>query len=123
MSIKQSITSGVTVEWDDSKHPQLNVQAGPLTKAAVLSSTKGDDEFTPARIVLNLKLDLGDAKATTVDLDNVHLKIPYTGVQPTVGWWNGARWVKFQNVKFDGSVADVTLPSPWPTDPPVGVSP
>ncbi len=123
MSIKQSIMSGVTVEWDDSKHPQLNVQAGPLNKAAVFSSAQGDDEFTPAQIVLNLKLDLGDAKAATVNLNNVHLKIPYTGAMHTVGWWNGARWVKFQNVKFDGNVADVTLPSPWPTDPPIGVYP
>jgi hypothetical protein len=123
MSIRQSSMSGVTVEWDEAKHPQLNVKAGPLSKAAALRSAKGDDEFIPARIVIDLKLDLGDAQAEKVALDNVHLKIPYKGEQPIVGWWNGSRWVKFQQVKFADSVADITLPSPWPIDPPIGCSP
>jgi hypothetical protein len=123
MSIRQSSVSGITVEWDDAKHPQLNVKEGPFDKATILRSATGDDEFTPSRIVINLKLDLGDAKTSTVALDNVHIKIPYKGEQPIVGWWNGARWVKFQQVKFADNVADVTLPSPWPTDPPIGMYP
>lgn len=123
MSIKQALVSDVTVEWDDTQHPQLNVQAGPLNKAAIPRSANNDDEFTPGRIVVNLKLDLGNAKATTVTLENVHIKIPYTGEKPTVGWWNGVKWVLFKQVAYAVGIADVTLPSPWPTDPPIGVHP
>ena len=123
MSLKQSIVSGITIEWDDAKHAQLNVKEGALNKTTILRSALSDDEFTPSRIVIDLKLDLGDAKADKVNLDNVHIKIPYKGEQPIVGWWNGTRWVKFQKVNFADNVADVTLPSPWPTDPPIGTYP
>ncbi len=123
MSIRQTSVATIIVEWDDARHPQLNVKEGPLDKATILRSATGDDEFTPSRIVIDLKLDLGDAKASTVALDNVHIKIPYEGKQPIVGWWNGAKWVKFKQVVYDKALADITLPSPWPTDPPVGADP
>jgi hypothetical protein len=68
-------------------------------------------------------LNLGDAGKKTVDLNDVHLTYAYQGEQPTLGWWNGAKWVKFKQVAYANNVADVTLPSPWPTDPPIGVIP
>lgn len=123
MSIKQATVSDVIVEWDDTKHPQLNVQAGPLDKAALPHSANNDDEFTPGRIVVNLKLDLGDAKAATVNLENVHIKISCNAGKPEIGWWNGAKWVLFKQMVYANGIADVTLPSPWPTDPPVGCNP
>ena len=123
MSIRQTAVATVTVEWDDARHPQLNVKDGPLDKATILRSATGDDEFTPSRIVIDLKLDLGDAKAATVTLDNVHLKIPYEGRHPTVGWWTGAKWVRFTQVTYTDTLVDVTLPSPWPTDPAIGMHP
>jgi hypothetical protein len=123
MGKKHATVAGITVEWDDTKHPKINVKDGPLDKAKKLKSTKGDDEFTPSRIVADLKLDLGDAAAKSVNLVDVHIKIPYASTEPTVGWWNGAKWVKFKQVAYLGSVADVTLPSPWPTDPAIGSHP
>ena len=123
MSKKQAKVADITVEWDDAKHHKVNVKDGPHDKSKIPHSAKGDDEFTPSRIVLNLKLDLGDASAESVNLDDVHVKIPYTGTEPTVGWWNGAKWVKFKHVAYANSIADVTLPSPWPTDPALGCHP
>jgi hypothetical protein len=123
MSKKKSVAAGVTVEWDDTKHHQVNVKDGPHDKKIIHKSAKGDDEFTPSRIVVDLKLDLGDATAQFVKLDDVHVKIPYTGTEPIVGWWNGSKWVKFKQVLYANHIADVTLPSPWPTDPAIGCYP
>jgi len=122
MGNKQVLT-GVTVTWNDKKHPKLNVKDGPLDKNIIPRSKNNDDEFTPSRIVVDLKLDLGDTTVTAVVLDDVHLKIAYNSTTPTVGWWNGAKWVKFKQVAYAGNVADVTLPSPWPTDPFIGSYP
>jgi hypothetical protein len=130
MSRKQAVVSSVTIEWDEDKHPKVNVREGTFDKTKIpRSKTLGADEFIPSRIVIDLKLDLGDATATEVVLQDVHLKIPYynAGIIPTVVWWNKKldRWVKFKNVSYSAKeqLADVTLPSPWPTDPPVGVGP
>jgi len=123
MGKQHAVVSGITVEWDDAKHHKVNVKDGPRDKTKKLKSAQGDDEFTPSRIVVDLKLDLGDAKATRVNLNEVHVKVPYTGTQPTVGWWTGAKWVKFKQVAYANNNADVTLPSPWPTDPPIGCYP
>jgi hypothetical protein len=123
MSKKQAKVADVTVEWDDAKHHKVNVKDGPHDKTKIPKSARGDDEFTPTRIVADLKLDLGDAAAKTVNLVDVHVKISYTGPEPIIGWWNGARWVKFTQVKCAQNIADVTLPSPWPTDPALGCCP
>jgi hypothetical protein len=123
MSKKQAKVADVTVEWDDAKHHKVNVKDGPHDKTKIPKSARGDDEFTPTRIVADLKLDLGDATAKSVQLDDVHVKISYTGPEPIVGWWNGAKWVKFTQVKCANNLADVTLPSPWPTDPALGCCP
>ncbi len=123
MGKQRVAVSSITVEWDDVKHPKVNVKDGPLNKTSKLKSAKGDDEFTPGRIVADLKLDLGDVNAKFVDLDDVHIKIPHTGTGPTAGWWNGAKWVKFKQVAYANNIIDVTLPSPWPTDPAIGVYP
>ena len=120
MTKRQLPVAGVTIEWDDVKHPRLNAKDGPLDKTRIPRSKNDDDEFTPARIIIDLKLDLGDVTAATIDLDDVHLKIPYQGQQPTLGWWNGDRWLKFKQVDYARNEADVTLPSPWPTDPAIG---
>ena len=124
------VATGVTVSWDDAKHPVLNAREGVFDKTSI---PKGDgDEFTPARIVADLKVDLGDAKAATVTLNNVHLQIAYTSakqVKPTVGWWDKdkRKWIKFKEdareVTFTDNLIDVTLPATWPTDPPIGVYP
>jgi len=121
MGKKHAPVALITVEWDDVKHPKVNVKDGPHDKTKIPKSAKNDDEFTPSRIVADLKLDLGDPTAGFVDLDDVHIKIPHTGTEPTVGWWNGAKWVKFHQVTFANGIIDVKLPSPWPTDPPIGV--
>jgi len=123
MSKQQARVAEVTVEWDDAKHHKVNAKDGPHDKAKILKSVKGDDEFTPTRIVADLKLDLGDAAAKSVNLNDVHIKIPYAGDKPTIGWWNGAKWVKFGKVAYAANIADVTLPSPWPTDPAIGINP
>lgn len=115
--------AGVSIEWDTARHPKLRAREGTLDKSRIPRSAKGDDEFIPSRIVIDLKLDLGDEKAVTVNLDNVHLKIPYQGERPTIGWWNGARWIMFKQVTFANNTADITLPSPWPTDPAIGTHP
>jgi hypothetical protein len=123
MGKHHAAAAGITVEWDDVKHHKVNVKDGPHDKSKIHRSAKGDDEFTPSRIVADLKLDLGDATAKFVNLDDVHIKIPYTSTEPTVGWWNGAKWVTFKQVVYANNFADVTLPSPWPTDPAIGSHP
>ncbi|CAG0936848.1 hypothetical protein TFLX_05744 [Thermoflexales bacterium] len=123
MSKQLATLSGVTVEWDDAKHAKIRVAGGPLDNAKLMYSKNNDDEFTPARVIINLKLDLGDSAKAEVALDDVHLKIPYEGEKPTVGWWNNAKWVTFKQVTYANNVADITLPSPWPTDPPIGLIP
>jgi hypothetical protein len=123
MGKQHAVVASITVEWDDTKHRKINVKDGPHDKKKILKSAKGDDEFTPSRIVADLKLDLGDPAAEFVDLEDVHIKIPYKGIQPTIGWWNGAKWVKFVKVAYADNTADVTLPSHWPTDPAIGIYP
>ncbi len=122
MGNKQVLT-GVTVTWNDAKHPKLSVKDGPHNKSVIPRSKNNDDEFTPSRIVVDLKLDLGDTTVSEVMLDDVHLQIAYSGTPPTIGWWNGAKWLKFKQVKYANNSADVTLPSPWPTDPTIGTYP
>jgi hypothetical protein len=118
----KQVLAGVSVTWNDAKHPKLNVKDGARYKNYKKGDLQsGHDEFTPSRIVVDLKLDLGDPKVPKVDLDDVHVQIAYSGAVPTIGWWNGAKWVKFTKVAYANSVADVTLPSPWPTDPPIGM--
>ncbi len=119
----QQVLTGVTVTWNDAKHPRLNVKDGPRNKSVLPRSKNNDDEFTPSRIVVDLKLDLGDSTVSEVVLDDVHLQIAYRGAAPTIGWWNGAKWVKFKQVAYANSIADVILPSPWPTDPAIGTYP
>lgn len=119
----KQLLAGVTVMWSDAKHHTVNVKDGPHNKQDIPRSKNNDDEFIPSRIVVDLKLDLGDAKAAEVALDDVHLQIAYSGVEPMIGWWNGKQWVKFKQVSFAKNIADVTLPSPWPTDPPIGFYP
>jgi hypothetical protein len=123
MAKKQASVSGVTVVWDDAKHPKVNVKDGLRNKHNIPRSKNNDDEFTPSRIVIDLKLDLGDTTVSEVTLDDVHLQVPYTGATPTIGWWNGAKWVRFKQVTYANNIADVTLPSPWPTDPAIGSYP
>jgi hypothetical protein len=123
MGKQHAAVAGITVEWDDARHARINVKDGPHDKLKIHRSAQGDDEFTPGRIVADLKLDLGDTTAEFVDLDDVHIKVPYKGTEPTVGWWNGARWVKFKQVAYANNIADVTLPQRWPTDPAIGVYP
>jgi hypothetical protein len=137
MTKQRASMSGVTVEWDDAKHRKVNATDGPLDKTKIPRSKKNDDEFTPKRIIIDLKLDLDDDSAVrtvaldgveqkVVDLVDVHLKIPhYQGKRSTLGWWNGAKWVKFKDVTYDDQnlVADVILPSPWPIDPAIGGNP
>jgi hypothetical protein len=132
--LKKPVAARVTIEWDDANHPRLNARNGSLDKTTKL--TGDGDEFTPDQIIANLKLDLGDPSAVreeqlggkkqkVVDPYDVHLKVTYQGQHPTVGWWNGAKWVKFKGVTYDDktSVADVILPAQWPIDPPIGTSP
>lgn len=123
MAKQRANVSGVTVEWDDVRHRKVNIKDGPFDKTKIPRSKKNDDEFTPARILIDLKLDLGDSKVAEVALDDVHLQIAYSGVTPTIGWWNGKKWVKFKQVVYANNIADVTLPSPWPTDPAIGCNP
>lgn len=122
MGSKQ-VLAGVTVTWNDAKHKSINVKEGSHSKSDIPRSKNNDDEFVPSRIVIDLKLDLGDAKAAEVALDDVHLQIAYSGATPTAGWWNGKKWVKFKQVAYANNIADITLPSPWPTDPPIGFYP
>jgi hypothetical protein len=123
MGSKQ-VVSGVTVTWNDAKHPKLNVKDGARYKNYKKGDLQsGNDDFTPSRVVVDLKLDLGDPKVSVVDLDDVHVQIAYSGAVPAIGWWNGAKWVKFEKVAYANSVADVTLPTRWPTDPAIGTHP
>jgi hypothetical protein len=126
MARQSARVSSVTIEWDDARHNQAKRNMPRVRdggKRDIPRSKNNDDEFIPKRIVIDLKLDLGDASVPEVTLDNVHLKIAYSGKEPTIGWWNGARWVTFRQVVYANGVADVTLPSPWPTDPVVGCNP
>jgi hypothetical protein len=125
MAWQKTPVAGITIEWDDKKHPRLEATDGKWDKHDIRQSKNKDDEFTPKRIVADLKLNLGDASKKTVDLVDVHLKYAYQGAKPTLGYWNGAKWVKFEDttVTYKDGIADVTLPSPWPTDPPIGTSP
>ena len=116
----KQVLAGVTVMWNDAKHRTVNVKDGTYNKKNIPRSKNNDDDFIPSRIVVDLKLDLGDAKAAEVALDDVHLQIAYSGEAPTAGWWNGKKWVKFKQVAYANNIADITLPSPWPTDPAIG---
>ena len=123
MGSKQVVT-GVTVTWDDTKYNDTRKNVPKVRDGGKRNIPhSNNDEFTPARIIVDLKLDLGDTSVPEVALDDVHLQIAYSGVNPTLGWWNGAKWVKFKQVTYANNVADVTLPSPWPTDPAIGGSP
>ena len=104
------VLAGVTVTWNDAKHHTVNVKDGPHNKKDIPRSKNNDDEFTPSRIVVDLKLDLGDPNVSEVVLHNVHLQIGYGGAAPTIGWWNGAKWVKFPARSFprDESRSTVT---------------
>ncbi len=129
MAKQQRSIGGVTVEWDDAKHAQLNARDGGFDNAKIPSSANKDDDFKPARIIVNLKMDLGDAKAVILTLNDVHLKVRYQGTKPTLGWWNGKKWIRFKEeakeIAYDAvnAVADITLPAQWPADPPIGMYP
>ncbi len=127
MARHQAVVGGVTIDWDDAKHPVLNAKEGQVqkTKDKTKIPSSRDDEFTPEQIIVDLKLDLGNSSVKYVDLNDVHLQVPYTGSDPIIGWWDGKRWVKFkpETVRYANNVADVTLPSPWPTDPAIGTAP
>jgi hypothetical protein len=123
MGSKQA-RAGVIVTWDDARHNETQKNVPRVRDGGRREIPRsGDDEFTPVRIVVDLKLDLGDNGVSEVALDDVHLQIGYSGAAPTIGWWNGARWVKFKQVTHADNIADVTLPSPWPTDPLIGTNP
>ncbi len=125
MARHQAVVARVTIDWDDAKHPVLNAKEGQIKPTKDKANIrKGDgDEFTPEQIVVDLKLDLGNSSVKYVDLNDVHLQVPYTGSDPIIGWWDGKRWVKFKQIRYANNVADVTLPSPWPTDPAIGTAP
>ena len=115
------VVSGITVTWNDVKHPKLNVKDGGRYKNYKKGDLKSDDdELEPDRVVVDLKLDLGNPTTDPVNLDDVHVRITYSGANPKIGWWNGTMWKKFTQVAYAKNVADVTLPSPWPVDPPIG---
>ena len=128
MGSKEVIT-GVTVTWndaDEAKYPKFEFKDGPRDKSVIPKSK--NDEFTPSRIVVDLKLDLGDPSVSKVTLTNAHVKVVYAvpagkSGPPTVGWWNGRKWVKFKQFVYANNVFDVTLPPSWPVDPPVGTGP
>jgi hypothetical protein len=128
MGNKEVIT-GVTVTWNDmdaAKYRKFEFKDGPRNKSVIPRSS--NDEFKPSRIVVDLKLDLGNSNESTVTLTNAHVKIahavpPGKSDPPTVGWWNGSKWVKFGQFVYANNVFDVTLPPSWPIDPPVGVGP
>ena len=118
--------SGITVDWDDTKHRTVNVGKGVIDET-LLDKGQGND-FKPKRIAVHLKLDLGDPKAPSVTLDDVHVKISHAipagkEKQAVAGWWNGSKWVRFKTFVYANGVFDVTLPPSWPTDPPIGVGP
>jgi hypothetical protein len=128
MGSKEVIT-GVTVTWNDAdgaKYPKFEFKDGPRDKSVIPRSA--NDEFIPSRIVVDLKLDLGNASATKVTLSNAHVRIRHAipagkSEPPMVGWWNGSKWVKFGKFVYANNVFDVTLPPAWPIDPPIGVGP
>jgi hypothetical protein len=125
----QPLGSGVTVEWDDAKHNKTKNNVPKVWDGGRYKSYKKDDlksandDFTPTRVVLDLKLNFGNDRVSEVTLADVHLKIPYSGVQPTFGWWNGNKWIAFDRVTYAKNVADIILPVSWPTDPPIGAYP
>ena len=125
----KEVVTGVTVTWNDAdaaKHPKFEFKDGPRNKSEIPRSK--DDEFYPSRIVVDLKLELGDSRASAVTLNNAHVKIAYAipagkSEPPIVGWYNGRKWVTFAHFVYADNVFDVTLPPSWPIDPPVGVGP
>ena len=125
----KEVATGVTVTWnaaDAAKYPKFEFKDGPRNKSEIPRSK--NDEFHPSRIVVDLKLDLGNSSVPTVTLDKAHLKIAYAipagkSDPPMVGWWNGSKWVKFGAFVYANNAFDVTLPPSWPIDPPVGVGP
>ncbi len=96
MARHQAVVAGVTIDWDDAKHPVLNAKEGQVqkTKDKTKIPSSRDDEFTPEQIIVDLKLDLGNSSVKYVDLNDVHLQVPYTGSDPIIGWWDGKRWVR-----------------------------
>jgi hypothetical protein len=124
----QQVNTGVAVRWDDASHNEGKKNKLRIRDGGKRGIPRSDnDDFTPARIIVDLKLDFGDEKVGIVDLDNVHLQIAYTDTKPVFGWWNGAKWVRFREenreVTYANNVADITLPAKWPTDPVIGGSP
>jgi hypothetical protein len=125
----KEVVSGVTVTWNDAdaaKHPKFEFKDGPRNKSEIPRSK--NDEFNPSRIVVDLKLELGNSSVSKVTLDKAHLKIAYAipagkSGPAMVGWWNGTKWVKFGQFVHANNVFDVTLPPSWPIDPPIGVGP
>jgi hypothetical protein len=128
MGNKEVIT-GVTVTWNDAdaaKHPKFEFKDGPRDKSVIPRNK--DDEFKPSRIVVDLKLDLGNSSEPAVTLTNAHVKIAYAipagkSDPPMVGWYDGRKWVKFAQFVYANNVFDVTLPPSWPIDPAIGVGP
>lgn len=125
MAKQKKAVAEITVEWDDDlqENKNLKVEDGKLDKTKMLYSQSGDDDFQPNRIIADLKVSKGDGKKT-VELKNVRFKAR-SSQKPRLAWWNGAKWVEFTQVTYDAaaSVADVILPSPWPTDPAIGIWP
>jgi hypothetical protein len=125
----RQVLTGVTVTWNDAdaaKHRKFEFKDGPRNKSEIPRSEY--DEFHPSRIVVDLKLDVGNSSVLTVTLDKAHLKIAYSipagkSDPPMVGWYNGAKWVKFEKFVYANNAFDVTLPPSWPTDPAIGVGP
>ncbi len=125
------VNSGITVTWDDAKHNQAKknlprVRDGGRYKNYKKGDLKSNkDQFAPERVVVDLKLDLGDSSVPYVTLDDVHLQITYSGVNPSLGWWDRGQWWQFDahDVTYAGGVVDIKLPSSWPTDPPIGSAP
>lgn len=125
MGNKQTqVLPGVIVIWDDTKHAKVNAKDGPRDKTSIPYSAA--DEFTPGRIVVDLKLNLGDDTVKMVTLNDVHVQIAYSATgsdKPIAGWWDGQKWVKFKQMTFADNLIDVTLPPSWPIDPPIAVFP
>ncbi len=125
----KEVVSGVTVTWNDAdaaKYAKFEFKDGPRNKSEIPRSK--NDEFNPSRIVVDLKLELGNSSVSKVTLDKAHLKIAYAipagkSGPAMVGWWNGTKWVKFGQFVHENNVFDVTLPPSWPIDPPIGVGP
>ncbi len=120
--------AGVSIEWDDTNHPKLNARHEAWNKA-IPKSKNNDDDFTPTRIIVNLKMDLGSPTTGNLKLENVRLTVPYhsSGLSSRLGWWNGSKWVEFTKSQIQHNNAEkksvITLPKDWPADPPIGGNP